>query len=403
MDAVTIPKKRGVKPSLRFTGFEGDWKEERLGSIGDFKNGLNKQKEDFGFGSPFVNLMDVFGKNTVRNQEYSLVNASAKDLKTYDLRQGDVLFIRSSVKREGVGEAVLVLEDLTDTVYSGFLIRYRERKEILDVLYKKYCFTTRRFRTDLLASATTSANTNINQDSLSDLCIWIPTLPEQQKIAGFLSAVDARIQQLTRKKALLEQYKKGVMQQLFTQEIRFTRADGSDMHRTAFAEWEEKRLGEVCETFKSGEGITAEKITATGTYPVYGGNGLRGYTDTHTHEGFFVLIGRQGALCGNINRAYGKTFITEHAIAVAANASSDTEWLAQRLDYTKLNRLSESSAQPGLSAQKLTRLKMLFPSLEEQQKIAGFLGALDARVQAVGEQLAGCQRWKKGLLQQMFV
>ena len=145
-------------------------------------------------------------------------------------------------------------------------------------------------------------------------------------------------------------------------------------------EWEEKRLGNACSTFKSGEGITSANITDSGNFPVYGGNGLRGYTNTNTHEGFYVLVGRQGALCGNINRSIGKAYISEHAIAVQANETSDTEWIAQRLDFYDLNRLSESSAQPGLAVNKLVKLKIFFPEKKEQTKIANFLTAVDEKI-----------------------
>jgi len=241
-------------------------------------------------------------------------------------------------------------------------------------------------------------NRTLGQKDFEKLQLTIPTLPEQRKIADFLTAVDGRIGQLSQKKALLEDYKKGVMQQLFTQALRF-----KDDHGNDFPEWEEKRLGELCATFKSGKGITSEEIKEDGEYPVYGGNGRRGYTKTFTHDGEFLLIGRQGALCGNINRISGKSYISEHAIAVAGNELANTEWLAHRLYHLNLNRLSESSAQPGLAVNKLERLKLSTPSLPEQTKIANFLTALDRKIETVSSQITGMQTWKKGLLQQLFV
>lgn len=166
--------------------------------------------------------------------------------------------------------------------------------------------------------------------------------------------------------------------------------------------WKTKRLGDLCSTFKSGSGITSSKIADKGDFPVYGGNGLRGYTDTFTHEGFYFLIGRQGALCGNINRAQGRSFVSEHAIAVQGNAATDTEWLAQRLDYFNLNRLSESSAQPGLSVGKLASLKLAAPTLPEQKKIANFLTAVDQRIGQLIQKKALLEDYKKGVMQQLF-
>ena len=114
-----------LKPYLRFKEFDDSWSEIQLGDIGSFKNGLNKGAEDFGFGFPFINLLDVFGKIEIDNPELELVNASQRDITTYTVKKGDVFFIRSSVKRSGVGETVVARRDLENTVYSGFLIRYR--------------------------------------------------------------------------------------------------------------------------------------------------------------------------------------------------------------------------------------------------------------------------------------
>ena len=167
-------------------------------------------------------------------------------------------------------------------------------------------------------------------------------------------------------------------------------------------DWKVVRLGEICETFKSGISITSNDIFDVGRFPVYGGNGLRGYTHDYTHEGFYTLIGRQGALCGNINRVYGKSFISEHAIAVSTDKSSDTEWLAQKLDYMKLNRLSESSAQPGLAVNKLVKIKLKIPTLPEQQKIASFLSSIDEKIQQLTRKKELLEQYKKGVMQQLF-
>ena len=175
--------------------------------------------------------------------------------------------------------------------------------------------------------------------------------------------------------------------------LRFSEFDG---------EWKEKQLGKLCSTFKSGVSITSERISDNGQYPVFGGNGLRGYTDSFTHDGFHVLIGRQGALCGNIKRARGKSYISEHAIAVQANETSDTELLAQKLDYLKLNRLSESSAQPGLAVNRLVKLKIIVPSLPEQQKIAAFLSAVDKKIQQLTRKKELLEQYKKGVMQKIF-
>jgi type I restriction enzyme S subunit len=229
-------------PKLRFKEFKSAYSEVSLGSIGEFKNGINKSKEDFGFGVPFVNLMDVFGKPFLTQSGFGLVNASAKEVDSYSLIKGDVLFIRSSVKPEGVGETSTILEDFANTVYSGFLIRFRETspEKMLDINYKKYCFSIKSFRKQIMSLCTTSANTNINQDSLNGLKISIPNREEQCKIALFLSKIDQKIFLLTQKHELFIQYKKGVMQKIFNQEIRFKDGAGKD-----FPNWDYVPLEEV--------------------------------------------------------------------------------------------------------------------------------------------------------------
>ena len=166
-------------------------------------------------------------------------------------------------------------------------------------------------------------------------------------------------------------------------------------------EWEVKRLGDICSYFKSGESITSKDISEKGKYPVYGGNGLRGYTDKkYTHDGTYILIGRQGALCGNINYVIGKCYISEHAIAV--QTKNNSLWLRYKLDFWNLNRYSESSAQPGLSVEKLIRYKLTVPPLEEQQKISEVLSVWDKAIEKQTQLIEKLELRKKGLMQQLL-
>ena len=206
------------KQEIRFKDENGknypDWRKWRLKDLGEFKNGINKSKSDFGKGYPFINLMDVFGKNTVSNLELGLVNVSENERKLYNIQYGDILFVRSSVKREGVGLTSLILRDFENTVYSGFLIRFRPISE-LNLDYKKYCFHNPVFRRKLIALSTTSANTNINQESLSQLNMDIPCIKEQVKIANFLSAIDDKIDLVATEIDKTKQFKQGLLQQMF--------------------------------------------------------------------------------------------------------------------------------------------------------------------------------------------
>lgn len=165
-------------------------------------------------------------------------------------------------------------------------------------------------------------------------------------------------------------------------------------------EWEVKRLGEICTHFKSGFTITAKEISETGLYPVYGGNGLRGYSQKYTHDGNYILIGRQGALCGNINYVSGKNYISEHAIAVQTH--ENMQWLRYKLENWNLNRFSESSAQPGLSVEKLVRYKLVIPPNNEQVIIANILQLWDTAIEKQSELIEKLKLRKRVLMQQLL-
>jgi len=167
-------------------------------------------------------------------------------------------------------------------------------------------------------------------------------------------------------------------------------------------DWEIMRLEDVCSHFKSGFGITSGSISDSGEYPVYGGNGLRGYTETFTHEGDYLLIGRQGALCGNIQRVFNRNYVSEHAIAVQTNENTNLEYLAYKLEFKNLNRLSESSAQPGLAVEKLLRLKIEFPPFPEQRAIAHVLSLMDIAINQNNQLVAQKELRKKWLMQQLL-
>jgi len=129
-----------------------------------------------------------------------------------------------------------------------------------------------------------------------------------------------------------------------------------------------------------GEGITSEQIEEVGTYPVYGGNGQRGFSEQFTHDGDFVMVGQQGALCGNVHRTSGRFWASEHAIVVTPKARTDANWLSRLLEVMDLNQYSISAAQPGLAVERLVHLRATLPPLDEQRAIAAFLDAMDDRV-----------------------
>lgn len=167
-------------------------------------------------------------------------------------------------------------------------------------------------------------------------------------------------------------------------------------------EWKKRKLGAICEEFNSGKNIKAENIKDNGTYPVYGGNGLRGYTDTYNHDGMFALIGRQGALCGNMNISSGKAYFTEHAVAVRADKNSDTKFLFYLLGTMNLGQYSGQSAQPGLAVNKLIELLAFISNYDEQIQISDFFTFLDNLISLKQWKYGKLKNVKKAMLEKMF-
>ena len=161
-------------------------------------------------------------------------------------------------------------------------------------------------------------------------------------------------------------------------------------------------INDVCSEFKSGKNIKADSISESGEYPVYGGNGLRGYTSSYNHEGLYVLIGRQGALCGNVRSVNGKTYITEHAIAAAGNEKSNTSFLHYLFLKMNLGQYSDQSAQPGLAVNKLLKLEVSLPPISEQKKIAKLLSLLDERIATQNKIIDKLQSLIKGLNDSLY-
>ena len=167
-------------------------------------------------------------------------------------------------------------------------------------------------------------------------------------------------------------------------------------------EWDAVELAAVC-SMKSGEGITAASIDQFSEYPCYGGNGLRGYTSRFTHDGSFALIGRQGALCGNVVGAEGRFFASEHAVVVTVKSGTDLRFLTYVLGEMRLNRFSESSAQPGLSVSKVLKLRLAAPPTEiEQRAIATALGDVDALLGGLDRLMAKKRDLKLAAMQQLL-
>ena len=209
-----FPKNGQTKPEIRFSGFIDDWEQRKLGELGSLKNGMNFSKKAMGIGFPFVNLQNIFGNNVIDVSNLGKAMASDSQLKDYNLLNGDVLFVRSSVKLEGVGEAALVPQTLDNTTYSGFIIRFRDEYG-LDNNFKRFVFGIESVRNQIMSQATNSANKNISQSVLENLELAIPSKSEQQKIGAYFSNLDHLITLHQRELEKLKKIKLSMLEKMF--------------------------------------------------------------------------------------------------------------------------------------------------------------------------------------------
>lgn len=307
---------------------------------------------------------------------------------------GDVLFNTRNTL-ELVGKVAMWRDELPVAYYNSNLMRLEfNPAEICSNEYANAALNTNRSIAKLraLATGTTSVAAIYTRDLL-EMHFIVPPIPEQRAIATALSDMDALLDGLDRLIAKKRAIKQATMQQLLTGQTRLPGFSG---------EWEVKRLGALC-SLKSGESITSENIDETSEFPCYGGNGLRGYTKNHTHDGDHVLIGRQGALCGNVVTASGKFFASEHALVVSSMPEVAIKWLSYILSEENLNQYSESSAQPGLSATKLLRLQFNAPpTKEEQTAIAAILSDMDTEITALETRRTKTRALKQAMMQELL-
>ena len=244
-------------PRIRFKGFSEGWEQRKLGDLGSFKNGMNFSKDAMDKGYPFVNLQNIFGKNVIDIENLGLAEATDNQLKEYNLQEGDVLFVRSSVKLEGVGEAAVVPKNLEKTTYSGFVIRFRDEVD-MDKNFKRFVFGTNPIRNQIMAKATNSANKNISQDVLNNLEVYLPVKDEQRKIGAYFEQLDNLITLHQRKCEEIQKVKIFMLQQMFPQK-------GEKAPKIRFIgftdAWEQRKLGEISDKVtKKNQDIAVEEV-----------------------------------------------------------------------------------------------------------------------------------------------
>lgn len=367
-----------------------EWKP--LGEVGLLVRGNGLQKKDFTeSGVPAIHYGQIYtyyGNQT--DKTLSFVSPElAEKLKKVD--KGDVVITNTSENIEDVGKALLYLGE-EQAVTGGHATIFKPSKEIVGKFFV-YFTQTEIFDKAKRKFAKGTKVIDVSATDMAKIQIPIPSLETQQKIVKILdkfteleATLEATLEaELALRKRQYQYYRDFLLD--FDNQIGGGIADDYK-GRLKDVVW--KTLGEVFE-MKAGKHISASNIldnpNADHIYPCFGGNGQRGYVNEYSHSGNYVLIGRQGALCGNVQRIDGTFYATEHAVVVKPKLEVDMSWAFHILTTMNLNQYASKSAQPGLAVGKLETLRIPIPPLPEQEKIVAILDKFDTLTHSISEGL----------------
>jgi len=382
------------KPALRFKGFTDPWEQRKISELAEKTYGggtPTTSNEAFWNGNiPWIQSSDIVDGKLMGVEPRKYITQTGLNSSATQLVPKNSIAI---ITRVGVGK--LAYMPFSYSTSQDFLSLSKLNTEPFFTVYACY----KKLQSELNTVQGTSIK-GITKDELLAKTISVPVYSEQKQIGSFFAQLDTLITLHQRKYEKLVNIKKSMLDKMFPK----NGASVPEIRFKGFTDlWEQRKLGDLCVEFRSGEFISASDITETGEYPVFGGNGLRGFTDRFNHDGEYTLIGRQGALCGNVNFAVGKSYFTEHAIAVRADKKNQTRFLYYLFSTMDLGQYSGQSAQPGLAVGNLVELKSTLPDKQEQEKISGVLTALDTLITLHQRKLEKLQNIKKSCLEKMFV
>ena len=399
-------------PQLRFPEFNGDLEEKKLDDVGSFKSGTGFTEAEQGgkSGVPFfkVSDMNLEGNQKVMVSANNYVNDEQIARLNYKpINKKSVIFAK-------VGAAVFLERK---RIADSFLIdnNMMAFTPTEDIDFIRQWFDTVR----LSKYAQVGALPSYNASDLKTIKINLPSLPEQTKIANFLAAVDTKIEQLSKKQALLGEYKKGLMQQIFSQAIRFKADDGSE-----FPDWEEKKLGGMIDIVVDNRGKTPPvvkernipliEVNAIGSKSIDYKKVSKFVTPETFKNWFRKYLNNGDILFSTVGQtAVCSIYFDSVKAAIAQNivglrfSSEDFKFmyylLTERKNNHKFKRIEMGAVQPSVKVSQMIHIDFKIPSFPEQQKIANFLSSIDNKIEQVGKQLRESKQFKKALLQQMFV
>ena len=393
------------------------WDTATIGDFLDFKNGLNKGKEFFGYGTPIVNYTDVYRKRGLTKSDVrGKVNLTRDEIHRFDARKNDVFFTRTSETPEEVGMSSVLLDDIDDCVFSGFVLRGRPKNDMFVPEYCKYCFTTEAIRSAIIMGCTYTTRALTNGTQLSAIEIVVPPKPEQEAIAKSLTEIDDLISSLekliTKKKAI----KQGAMQELLTGKRRLP---------GFFGEWVNTTIGSITEVYSGGTPNTSEPAFWGGKIPWMNSGELNlkivrqvqgritevGMDSSSTHfipaECVLIGLAGQGKTRGTAAFNTFPLCTNQSIAAIYPNPNKfDSKFLYYKMDtqYDQLRELSSGDGgRGGLNKKLILDYEVVIPqSIDEQAAIATILTEMDYEIENLEMKLTKYRQVKQGMMQQLL-
>ena len=375
-------------PHLRFPEFSGEWEIYPLTDFMSFKNGMNPDAKRFGRGTKFISVMDILNNQFIC---YDNIRASVEvvdgDIETYGVNYGDILFQRSSETLEDVGQANVYL-DSKPAVFGGFVIRGKSKSNYYPMFFR-YLLASPTARKKIIVKGAGAQHFNIGQDGLSKVCLNIPSIQEQEKIAKLFECIDTRI--ATQNKIIedLKKLKSAISERLFKSVKGFT-----------------VLLSDLCDIVK-GKQINGENLSDSGNYYVMnGGTEPSGYYDNYNVEASTISISEGGNSCGYVQFNTSPFWSGGHCYSIQNIADKvDNMYLYHYLKSNEdaIMKLRIGSGLPNIQKKDLAMFKIIVPKIEWQIKISTFLSSLERKAEIEERIQNVMQKQKLYLLQQMFI
>ncbi|MFZ8387309.1 restriction endonuclease subunit S [Staphylococcus aureus] len=380
-------------PELRFPGFEGEWEEKKLGEVAKIYDGTHQTPKYTNEGIKFLSVENI---KTLNSSKYISEEAFEKEFKIRP-EFGDILMTRIG----DIGTPNIVSSNEKFAYYVSLALL---KTKNLNSYFLKNLILSSSIQNELWRKTLHVAFLKkINKNEIGKIKINYPKKQEQQKIGQFFSKLDRQIELEEQKLELLQQQKKGYMQKIFSQELRFKDENGND-----YPEWEERRFADIFKFHNKLRKPIKENLRVKGSYPYYGATGIIDYVDDFIFDGNYLLIGEDGAniITRSAPLVYlvnGKFWVNNHA-HILSPLNGNIQYLYQVAELVNYEKYNTGTAQPKLNIQNLKIISVVISTnLEEQQKIGSFLSKLDRQIDLEEQKLELLQQRKKALLKLMFV